>query len=184
MGRNKLFAQEALRSALSVDQVLQTSQAAVELPPDQPHLGPVQVSFGLYAGVELNDNVNTSENNPQSDILLRGGINTGFYWPATEQSEVRVNAGLGYVHYLNHPNYDYFQLSPNSALDWRIGLENGNIDFFDQFSYSQEVVTESALAGDARFPRFDNTVGTRIEWSPNRWMLQAGYSHNTFLSDS
>src|SRR5262249_33094286 len=64
-------AQDALRSALSVEPLIQRSELGpVNLQPDRPHLGPVQLTLGAYGGLELNDNVNTSEQNPQSDLLL------------------------------------------------------------------------------------------------------------------
>ena len=76
--------QEAVRNAVSVDTTLSQNQNQVfELKPDQPHLGPVQLSYGLYAGTEFNDNVFETQSNPQADTLLRGGANLGLYWQQT-----------------------------------------------------------------------------------------------------
>src|SRR5215472_3485080 len=100
---HKAAGQEAVRNAVSIDNILaQNTNSASELKPDQPHLGPVQLSFGLYAGTEYNDNVFATQSNPQADTLLRGGANLGFYWPATERSVVQFSSGVGYLHYFNH----------------------------------------------------------------------------------
>ena len=178
-------AQDALRSALSLAPVIAPTQTTpVDLRPDRPHLGPVQLTLGAYAGLEFNDNVNSSQLDPQSDLLLRGGVSAGLFWPATTQSDLRFGSSFGYVHYLKNSQYDHLEVGPNSALSWAIGFDDGTITFFDQFSYSQQVLAESAIAGLATFPRFNNTVGTRVDWLPDRWALEAGYSHNDSFSDS
>lgn len=178
-------AQDALRSALSLAPVIAPTQTTpVDLRPDRPHLGPVQLTLGTYAGLELNDNVNSSRLDPQSDLLLRGGVTTGLAWPATTQSDLRFGSSFGYVHYLKNSQYDHLEVGPNSALSWAIGFDDGTITFFDQFSYSQQVLAESAIAGLATFPRFNNTAGTRVDWLPGRWALEMGYSHNDSFSDS
>ena len=178
-------AQDALRSALSLAPVISPTQTApVNLTPDRPHLGPVQLTLGAYTGLELNDNIVTTEFNPLSDLLLRAGLNLGFDWPVTTQSELRFGSSFGYLHYLSHSQYDHLEVAPTSALSWAIGFDDGSITFFDQFSYSQQVLAQSALVGLAFFPLFNNTVGTRVDWLPGRWALEEGYSHNESFSDS
>jgi len=178
-------AQDALRSALSLQPVIQQAQfGQVNLQPDRPHLGPVQLALGVYGGLELNDNVNTSEFDRQSDLLLRGGLNLGFFWPATTQSQLNFGSSIGYVHYLKNSQYDHAEVAPNSALSWAVGFDDGSITFFDQFSYSQQVLAESALSGLATFPRLNNTIGARVDWLPGRWAFEIGYSHNTSFSES
>jgi hypothetical protein len=185
LGGGPVRAQDALRSALSLQPVIAPTQTApVDLHPDQPHFGPVHFTLGVYTGLELNDNVNSSQFDPQSDLLLRGGANIGLFWPATTQSELRFGSSFGYVHYLKNSQYDHLEVAPTSALSWAVGFDDGTITFFDQFSYSQQVLAESAIAGLATFPRFNNTVGTRVDWLPGRWALEAGYSHNDSFSDS
>ena len=185
LGNGMARGQDALRSAISLQPVISPTQAApVDLRPDRPHLGPVQFTLGAYTGVELNDNVNSSQVDPQSDLLLRGGVTMGLLWPATTQSELRFGSSFGYVHYLRNSQYDHLEVAPDSALSWAVGFDDGTITFFDQFSYSQQVLAESAISGIATFPRFNNTVGARVDWLPGRWALEAGYSHNDSFSDS
>jgi hypothetical protein len=184
-GSGKAQAQDALRSTLSLEPVIAPTQsAAVNLPPDRPHLGPVQLSLGVYAGFEINDNVNNSQFDPLSDILMRCGVNTAFDWPATTQSELRFASSLGFVHYLRNSQYDHLEVGPSSALTWAVSFDQGTLTFFDQFNYSQQVLAESALSNLATFPRFNNTIGARLDWLPGRWAFELSYSHNDSFSDS
>ena len=135
-------------------------------------------------GSEADDNINTSQNNPQSDTILRGGLNLGFVWPATEQSELNLSSSVGYAKYLANPRYDRVEISPGSALTWRISFTDGSLTFFDQFSDSQSVISEASVSGVSNLPRIDNTLGARAEWDPGRWLLAVGYSHDIFFSDA
>lgn len=182
---NSARGQEALRSSLAYDRAVEPNQNPVVNPsPELPHWGPVQLSLGAYTGADYEDNILLTQTNTQPDGILHAGLNLGFDWPATPQSDVNLNTSLGYAHYLNNPQYDYLEVGPNSLLSWNVSFADGSLNFFDQFSYSQEVVTQPALSGVATFPIFDNTVGGRVNWSPGQWVFQAGYSHDNYLSDA
>ena len=176
--------QDALRRALSLEPVIGPQPPASSETPDRPHFGPAQLELGAYTGLELNDNVNSSQLEPRADLLLRGGLNLGLAWPVTTASELRFSSDFGYVHYLRNPQYDHLEVAPNSALSWAIGLPDGRITFFDQFSYSQQVLAEPAISGLATFPRFNNTAGAQANWLPGQCAFEIGYSHNDAFSDS
>ena len=95
--------QEALRSELSYEQAVKPMEnPTVNLEPDQPHLGPVQLSLGAYTSIDFSDNINASQTEPQSDEVLHAGVNAGMVWPATPLSTVSLSAGTGYAHYLKN----------------------------------------------------------------------------------
>lgn len=166
-----------------MDSVVQTqNNVPVPLRPDKPHLGPVQLELGVYTGVEFDDNINTSQNDPQSDTIIHAGVNLGLDWLATEQSELRLTSDVGYATYLAHSRDDTVEIAPGSAATWSVSFEDGSVAFFDQFNYSQAVITVASIRGVSRLPRFDNTVGARAQWLPERWQFELGYSHNNFLS--
>ena len=176
-------AQEALRSVLALDRTLEQYQRApVDLRPDQSHLGPVQLSLGLYTGIGADDNLNLSQVNPRSDIYLRAGLNLGFSWAPTGQSEVRFATGLGYVHYVDQTRNEGLQITPDSALTYAISLDEVTVTLFDQFNYTQDVNTDAAFANVTSLARLENTIGARVAWNPNQWTLQAGYSHNAYVA--
>jgi hypothetical protein len=178
-------AQEALRSSLAYDRAVEANQnPVVNLAPDRPYLGPVQLSLGAYAGADYEDNVFLAQTNAQADEILHAGVNLGFYWPATEQSDLILNTSIGYACYLKNSQNDSLEVSPNSVLSWNVLFEDGSLNFFDQFNYSEQVESQAALSGVATFPIFDNTAGIRVNWLPDQWAFQAGYSHENYLSDS
>jgi hypothetical protein len=184
-GRATAPAQEDFRSTLALDRLeAQYTNPPVELRPDPPRLGPVQLSLGLYTGAEFNDNIDFAPVNGQSDVILRGGVSLGAALPATERSTLRLSADIGYLHYTQYSAYDGIEVSPNSALTYDLDFTDGTLTFYDQFSYSREVVTQAALAGIAVFPRLDNTIGAQATWQPGHWLLQGGYSHEDFLGQT
>lgn len=181
----QIRAQDALRSALSLDPALAPREnPVVEVQPNQPHLGPVQFGLGAYLGATYDDNFFESSSNPQSDVILRGGINLSLSWQATDRSELRFSTGLGYLQYVLHSAYSGLEVSPDSALTYALSYGDTTVTLYDQFNYWREVATEGALANIATLPRLDNTIGTRIAWQPSRWEARAGYGHDIFLSDN
>jgi hypothetical protein len=185
-GGRTTLGQEALRSTLAIDRVTTPPQNEPVLLPTEapPHFGPVRFALGAYTEVEFNDNINVSEVNPLSDTLVRAGVNLGLIWTASPGSELRFGAGLGYLFYAKNPIYNGLEVSPDSALTWDVSFPDGKITFYDQFSYDRRVITESALSDTFTFPRLDNTVGARIEWTPGSEVFQAGYGHDTFRTTS
>jgi hypothetical protein len=175
--------QEALRSALSADAVITSqTEAAVAPQPDAMHIGPVVLNLGTYTGVTFDDNINISRSNPRSDTSIHAGLNLGFLWPATETSQLQLDSQIGYATYLAHTRSDSIEISPNSALTWNLSFEDGSLALYDQFDYSQEVITVPSVAGLNSLPRLNNTIGIRAQWLPKKWQLEAGVSHSDFRS--
>lgn len=177
-------AQEALNSALSLDQVLKQNESSTVLPPESPHMGPVQYTVGAYAGAQWDDNIYLSQNHPQADTIISAGLNLGFIWPATEQSEVNLNSQIGYASYLRFRGNDYLEIAPGSALTWTFSLASVSVTFYDQVSAAEETLPVASVSNAGRIPRIDNTAGTRLTWQPGSWQVEAGYSHDTFFSGS
>jgi hypothetical protein len=171
--------QEALTSVISLDE----SIAAKAAQPPVPHLGPVQYGLGTYAGVTYDDNVNGSQSNPQSDLILRAGLNLNFDWQATDHSELQFGTSIGYLDYQKYTGNNGLEISPDSALTYAISIDEVILTLFDQVSYSRQVRTEAALANIIALPQFNNNAGVQAEWDPGRWMLSLSYSHDDFLSD-
>jgi len=178
-------AQEALISSLSIDRSLAPPQnAAVSWGTNQMFLGPVVGSLGVYVGAQYNDNINSSQFARESDSILSGGLNLGLTWPATDNSVLRVGTGIGWLEYLKHSQYSGLEISPDSALTWQIGFEDGSLSLYDQFSYLQQGTQQPALANLVTLPRLDNDIGARVSWEPRQWLLQIGYSYDYFISPS
>jgi len=186
-------AQQALLSTLSLDSVIQAQQQAallaeantnpvVNLPPEVPHLGPVLWNLEAYSSVESDDNIYLSRDNNASDLILGEGVDVGLNWPATGRSTLQLNSQLGYYVYLQHPEFNFIQISPGSALTWGFSLNDWDITFFDQFNYSRNVSSAASISNINGIPILDNTAGARAQWHPGQWLLETGYSYDKHLS--
>jgi hypothetical protein len=177
-------AQDALRNALAVDTLASQQQSApAQFAPPEHHLGPVQFTLGASTSVGYNDNINSSQTGRESDIAVSAAGNLGGSWQATERSALQFGAILGYNSYIDHPGYGGLFVSPTSALTYAIDLTEGSLMFYENYYYTREVSSQAALTGLAVLPRSDNTVGTRATWLPADWVLEAGYSHDDFMSE-
>ncbi len=178
-------AQEALLSALSLDSVVRAqTNAPVEQLPDLPHLGPLFLSVGAYSSFTYDNNINLSQYNPQSDAIIGAGLNLGFSWLATAQSSLHFTSQVGYNFYLVHPDDDYLQIVPGSALTWNFLVDDWNFTFFDQFNYTRNVISVASVSNVSGIPVINNTAGLRAQWQPGSWLIQTGYSYNDYISDS
>jgi hypothetical protein len=176
--------QGALFSALSLDRAIEANtNAPVQTAPEGHHLGPVPFSLGAYINASYNDNINETQDNRESDIILGAGVNLGVSWAPTGQSQLQLGSGIGYDRYLKNADNSGLIVTPDSSLIYSFTLEDVKVTLFDQFSYTREVVSEGALANVGVSPQLDNTIGTRVAWNPNQWTFQAGYSHETYISD-
>jgi hypothetical protein len=178
-------AQDALRSALSLDRATEANtNALVQQVPAGHHFGPVSFTLGTHAGAAYDDNVNETQDNPQADVFLSAGINVAASWPITGQSGLQFGSGIGYTRYLRNTGNSGLNVTPDSALTYAFSLDDVKFTLFDQFTYAREVASEAALANVAILPRLENVIGTRAEWHPSQWTLQAGYSHDDYISDA
>lgn len=176
-------AQQALISDRYVNEAISAqTNLAVAPKPDSIRAGPVLLNIGPYLGVTFDDNINTSQDHPQNDISIHAGLNLGFLWPATPSSQLQLSSEFGYVTYLRHERNDSIEIAPNSALTWAMPFDDGQVTLFDQFNYSEEVVTVASVAGLNSLPRFDNTIGARVLWSPRKWEFEFALSHDDFRS--
>jgi hypothetical protein len=180
-------AQQAFTSALSLDAVIQAqnnTNPVVALQPDEPHLGPVQLTVIPYSRVGLDDNINLTATNTESDIIVGAGSTLGAAWQLTGKSVIQLSAQIGYNFYLNHPDHDYLQISPGSALTWGFKLSDWLVTFFDQFNYTRNDIAVASVSNVSGIPIVDNTLGMRAQWEPGNWLVEAGYSYDNYFSTS
>lgn len=178
-------AQEALRSALSTDAIINSENAPATPPaPAEHYIGPVNFTLSASLGIAFDDNANLTQYHPSSDAILSGGLGLNVVWPATEKSELRFGSQFEYATYLEHTRNDTLDISPDSALTWGFQFEDGSVTLYDQFNYSDEVVTVASVGGVASLPRFDNTIGARGQWLPEKWDFELGLSHSDYRSTS
>jgi opacity protein-like surface antigen len=170
-------AQEALRGAMSADRALAYQAPPSVSGPDRLYWGPVQFSAGASLSVSYDDNIrNLPSEQRLDDVIIRPGLDLGVQWPVTETSALTVGFGVGYAFHVEHSEFDYFQITPTSALSYSVTLRDLVLTVYDQVQYSSDVLDTPDLTGQARYPRLENTVGLRAAYNLQTWLLQGGYA--------
>src|SRR3954463_8281043 len=104
LSASALRAQDAVRPSLAGEAAAEARRQSIEQIPYNLLLGPVRFRFSITTGIEYNDNINLAERNKQDDIIFRPQFNINAIWPVTQLNTLRLDLGLGYGFYLEHPN--------------------------------------------------------------------------------
>ena len=146
----------------------------------------VRFLFSITTGVEYNDNINLAEINPQSDVIIRPQFNIDAIWPVTQLNTLKLDLGLGYSFYLEHPNTDTngVLISPGSQLSFDIFVQDFRINLHDRFSAATGPDRAIQLSNVVDYGRFENASGISVLWDLNKAVLTLGYDHFTFVSTS
>ena len=146
------------------------------------HWGPMRLTAGISYTLQYNDNVFYTGSNQQWDIINIPQLNLGFYLPVTDLSSLSFGIGLGYTFYARNPDLNSAVLAPNSTLTWTIPLDNVAITFYDAMVYTPSPLVQPGLSGTGDYRTFQNTIGTRVTWSPDRWVLTGGVGYQNYFS--
>ena len=179
-----LRAQEAVRPSLAGEAAAEARRQSIDQIPYNLLLGPVRFRFSITTGVEYNDNINLSETNQQSDIIIRPQFNLSALWPVTQLNTLKLDLGLGYGFYLDHPNANTngVLIQPGSQLAFDIFIQDFRINIHDRFSLQQDPVSQLQLSNVVDYGRFENTAGVSVLWDLNKAVLTFGYDHYTYVS--
>lgn len=165
------FCQEAYRMSIASEQAAEfEKQTSV---PDYYNLGlgPVKLRLQGEMAVEFNDNVEYSQVNRQADVIFSPGVNLAAFWPVTEQNTLRLFVGGGYVDYLKTTSLSHLYLSPNSALVFKMYVDDFVINFHDRFSLVEDVAQNPELSGTGDFGQLENTSGFGVDWDLYKLIL-------------
>src|SRR5215813_4410074 len=177
-------AQDAVRPSLAGQEAAEARHQSIEQIPYNLLVGPVRFRFSITMGVEYNDNINLAQVNKEDDVILRPQFNINAIWPVTQLNTLRLDLGIGYGHYINHPEFDNnaILISPGSQLSFDIFVGDLRINLHDRFSLSDDPVDEIQLSNVANYGRFENTAGVSVLWDLNKAVLTFGYDHYTYIS--
>ena len=178
------IAQESIRASLAGDAAAFARRPALSNTAYNLQLGPVLARFSASLGLEFNDNITLSENNRESDLIVRPSLYANILWQGSELNALRLDLGIGYAAYASHSQFDTQSLliAPQSALAFDVYIGDFRITFFDQFSLLQNPVDEIDLANVGRFTRFENSAGITVFWDLDKVILTGGYTHYNFES--
>jgi Putative beta-barrel porin 2 len=179
-----LHAQDAVRPSLAGEQAAESRRQDIEHIPYNLMTGPIKYRLSATFGVEYNDNINLSENNPESDVIIHPQVNIDAIWPVTQINTLRLDIGLGYAFYLDHSDQDTngILLAPGSQLAFDIFIGDFRINFHDRFSLQQDPIDELQVSNVVDYGRFENTAGVSLLWDLNKVVLTLGYDHYTYIS--
>ena len=179
-----LRAQDAVRPSLAGEAAAEARHQSIEQIPYNLLAGPVRFRFSLTTGVEYNDNINLAETHKQSDVIIRPQFNIDAIWPVTQLNTLKLDLGLGYSFYIEHPNADTngVIIAPGSQLSFDIFVQDFRINLHDRFSLQQDPVAELQLSNVVDYGRFENTAGVSVLWDLNKAVLTFGYDHYTYVS--
>ncbi len=157
--------------------------------------GPVFVDIIGTFGVEYNDNINTSEVDPISDVILQPGISLGFKWQMNEGTEVDLNLGLEYWYYMTESGLNDFSnalgVTPNTELSFRVLIGDMAFRVYDRVQYSfdsADSVVVNPETGEVvdndpeAFTRFRNVLGLQTEWFIRQTVFSAQLSREDVYS--
>lgn len=147
--------------------------------------GPVRMSVAVGVGLEWNDNIALSQDNRESDFILRPLVNVDFMWPITDQNTLRFSLGASWAKYFEHSEYDSggLLISPTSELEFTFQLAAFEVTLRERFSYQEEPYQYATLSNVARYQRYENQAGVAIKWAVNEKLdLSFGYDHYNLWS--
>jgi hypothetical protein len=177
-------AQDSVRPSLTG-----ATAAEARRPSDGPgnynmKLGPVYFDLTGELETSFNDNVYLSDEQRESDFILRPNLSLHTFWQATRMNVLSIDIGIGYSKYLDHSDLDTsgLMIAPNSAVSFDIYVGNVLINLHDRFSITQNPVDEALLSGVGKFDRFQNAAGISFLCDLNDLVLFFGYDHYNFWS--
>ncbi len=122
--------------------------------------GPLGISLGMQAGIEYNDNVNTSSSNPKTDIgFTFGPIANGILQlPITPDADLTVNTSLGFTYkrYIKHGQESTFSSPISVALTLPWHVEEWLVTVSDNFNFSNDPLESAVSVGRKRVTQYNN----------------------------
>lgn len=159
--------------------------------------GPLKVDVSSVFEAEYNDNINYSNSDKQSDIILRPGLVLAANCPLTELNTFSLQLGISYEEYLIHRNLssytNFAEVSPDSKLAFSMRFNTFTVTIYDSFNYSVQpsdafAVNPSTLAiltHVQAFGRFMNQLGVNANWDLGSVVLYGGlYRYDVFPQQS
>lgn len=140
-------------------------------------LGPVNVGFGLYTGLEYNDNINRSSGiaTPRTgDLVGSFLLNIDVNYPVTQNNTLSLSTAIGFDHYFDHPelapygNGNYIlNVLPGTTIAFDMRLGPVMVTVYDRISVRPAVRNDFALSANQVFGVFQNDAGVATLWQIN-----------------
>ncbi len=150
-------------------------------------LGPINVGFGLYQGLEYNDNVNRSGTAPVGDTISTTMLSIDANYQITQNNRLSLSTALGFDRYLENPDLAPYSNSgfvlnvlPGSTIAFDIKVGPAFFTIYNRFSVRPAARNDSALSQNQTFGVFQNDSGIASNWQVNSdWTLATNYMHSS-----
>jgi len=150
-------------------------------------LGPMDVSLSAGLSTTYNDNINVSQLNPKSDVIISPSVNVNAITRLNEDVMLRVGAGMSYDQHIWHTEADSDApiLSPdsNTGFDFQVTVaRNFRFKFYDYVSYQQDPIDAGSISNTLNYGRFINRGGVDGMWDMNDASLMVGFYQENYWS--
>lgn len=143
-------------------------------------LGPLRFSVAAGVGLEFNDNIFLSDNNRESDFVLRPSLSINTSWKMSDTNTLRLGVDLSYAKYFDHSELDTDGLlvSPTSELAFTFEIGAVKVTIRDRGSYQEDTYDIPVVSDVVRYRRAENQIGLEADWAVNEKLsIVAGYDH-------
>ena len=173
-------AQDIIRPSLTRENAPDNRTFIDDEPNYNAQLGPVSFLLDASLFAEYNDNVNLSEVNPQSDVIIRPTIGVTAKWDLSEATSLSLRVGFGYSFYLNDSvsSGSAFSLDQGSEIAFNIFIGDFRIKIYDSFSLTDSPVDSVGFSEVENFGQFSNTAGIAITWELSDFVTTIGFQRN------
>ncbi len=152
-------------------------------------IGGVNVGFGLYGGVEYNDNITRAHEDTKSDIIGTLMLNVDANYQITRNNRLTLTTAIGVDHYFDHPDLSPYgndlvlNVLPGSALAFDMKIGPVFVVLYDRVSVRPAVRNEFALSANQVFGVFQNDAGMAAMWAINSDLsLSINYMHSNAIA--
>jgi hypothetical protein len=128
-------------------------------------------------GLDFDDNVRLTEDDPESDIILRPSLRLLSTLPVSQKNSLTFGIGGGYSYYCSNKDLSRFFLTPDTGLSFDIYVQDWIINLHDRFTVTQEAYQNAATTGNGDFSYMENTAGVEGVWDLNRLRVTLGYDN-------
>jgi hypothetical protein len=149
-------------------------------------VGPVNVGFGLFQGVEYNDNIDRAPNGT-SDIITTTMLSINANYRVTQNNTLSISTAIGFDKYWEHPELSPYggtsgfvlNVLPGSTIAYDVKAGPVNFTLYNRFSVRPAARNNFALSQNQTFGVFQNDSGLAANWRINSdWSLALNYMHS------
>jgi hypothetical protein len=145
-------------------------------------LGPSMWKFSTGLGLDYNDNVNYTQENPEGDFIFRPQMNVQMLLPVSDQNSLSLALGAGYSAYVQHPELNRTFITPNTGLSFDLYVGDFWINLHDRISITEDTYQDPSVAGTGGYSQLQNSLGLATLWDLNKTILRFGYDHVSYDS--